>query len=452
MTAVATPQRQLRVAWLWNETLQGEKLLLEPEAVDVGDEGIFPLPENLVDDPTIPLLIPKGAGYTLSIDSRLGGDVWLNGQRTPVASLGTSVDLGPNDYGVVTLGPVAYFFQFVRGAAPGAPKDAIDYDIPLLMSLLLAALLAISVLVIAWLDWTWRGGDSRDPFELDSELITQFMVTPPPEDLFEQEFAPESGTETEDPGLRAREEASGTAHEDEEGRVGHEDADQEDTEIEGEVDQAIVAKVRNMGLLGALSGGEGNAIAAALDVPDISDILGGTGAAVTRAGRGSRGAGLRGLGMGGGGDGPGSLFGAGNLGTGIGAGMGSGVGRGMGGVGARGRKAKEVRIAVSRGRPRVSGYLSAEQINRVVRANQAAVRYCYEVEVQRQPNLRGRVEIRWRINLQGAVTSSGVASSTLRNARVEGCIVRQVRRWRFPRPDGGEVNVTYPFIFGVQGG
>jgi len=26
-----------------------------------------------------------------------------------------------------------------------------------------------------------------------------------------------------------------------------------------------------------------------------------------------------------------------------------------------------------------------------------------------------------------------------------------VRRWRFPEPDGGEVNVSYPFIFGVGG-
>jgi hypothetical protein len=29
-------------------------------------------------------------------------------------------------------------------------------------------------------------------------------------------------------------------------------------------------------------------------------------------------------------------------------------------------------------------------------------------------------------------------------------MVRQIRRWRFPEPDGGEVVVTYPFIFGVQ--
>jgi len=108
-------------------------------------------------------------------------------------------------------------------------------------------------------------------------------------------------------------------------------------------------------------------------------------------------------------------------------------------------------VSVTTAAPRVNGYLSAEQINRVVRANSAAIRYCYELEVQRQPSLRGRIEIQWRINLQGSVTTSRVASSTMHNTRVEGCVARQVRGWRFPQPDGGEVVVTYPFIFGVQG-
>ena len=52
----------------------------------------------------------------------------------------------------------------------------------------------------------------------------------------------------------------------------------------------------------------------------------------------------------------------------------------------------------------------------------------------------------------GKAVTARVARSTMNNSRVEGCIVRQVRRWRFPRPDGGEVSVQYPFIFGVQGG
>ena len=38
------------------------------------------------------------------------------------------------------------------------------------------------------------------------------------------------------------------------------------------------------------------------------------------------------------------------------------------------------------------------------------------------------------------------------NARVEGCIVRQLRTRRFDPSDGGEVDVVFPFLFGASGG
>ena len=449
-TAVTSSHRKLRVAFIWNEAIQEDVVLDQPEPVVLGGpKGTFPLPSDVPGlGASVPVLVPHGQGYALAPNAAFAGDVWLAGQRTPVSSFDGPVPLGPDDYGVVTVGGVAVFFQHVV-AALAPPRRSTRMDLALVASVLLAALVCGSCLIFGFLDSRRRL--ARDPFELDEDLVSRFMVTPPPEDLFET--TPESGTDMDDPGLRTRDDAGGKAHEDDEGRVGHEDSDRDSTEVEGEVTDRVAAKVRQMGLLGALDGGgEGNAIAAALDVPSISDILGGTGASATRAGRGSRGAGLRGLGMGGGGTGPGSLFGAGDVGAGIGAGTGMGLGMGQGGIGAMGRERSEVQISVMRGTPTVNGYLSPEQINRVVRANQAAVRYCYEVEVQRQPNLRGRVEIAWRINLQGSVTTARVASSSLRNPRVEGCIVRQVRRWRFPRPDGGEVSVQYPFIFGVQGG
>lgn len=440
--------RPLRVALVWNESVLAEELYDEPTAVKLGRDGLFELPEGVTGAEELEVFSASGNAFAFKPDPAIGGDVWLGGKRTPVSSLSGPTPIGPEDYGVLTVGPVAVFFQHVKGAkAP--PKAMARLDWSLIACVMLSLFLCGSFLAIGFLDWVWNGRGEIDPFELDEELVSRFLVTPPPEDLLED---PESGTETEDPGLRAREETGGERHEGDEGRVGHENAAREDTEIEGEVSDQVATKVRSMGLLGALAGDpESNPIAAALDIPNISDLLGGTGALATNVGRGSRGAGLRGTGMGGGGTGPGSLFGAGNVGTGIGSGMG-GTGMGSDGIGARGRKNTEVAISVTRGAPRVSGYLSAEQINRVVRANQAAVRYCYEVEVQRQPNLRGRVSIAWRINLQGAVTTSRVANSTLNNARVEGCIVRQVRRWRFPQPDGGEVSVEYPFIFGVQGG
>jgi hypothetical protein len=52
--------------------------------------------------------------------------------------------------------------------------------------------------------------------------------------------------------------------------------------------------------------------------------------------------------------------------------------------------------------------------------------------------------------LQGRVTTVRVAQSTLNNERVEGCMTRQIKRWQFPTPDGGSVDVTFPFL--MRGG
>jgi len=442
--AVAGTERHLRVAFIWNGTLQAEETLEEPRPVILGTgaDALYALPDTLPVE-TMTVLEPSGTGYRLKMDSQLGGDVWVQGERRDVRELGIDQQLGPDDYGVVTIGPVALFFQHVR-AAKKIPRVLMPIDPSVLASIGLSLFLHTALMILLFV--AAREFPVDNSLELPADLIAKFMVTPPPEDILEE--MRNSGTDMDDPGFQRDEDTGGKRHEGEEGRVGNENAEQEDTEIAGEITGEVAVKVRNMGVLGAL---QGDTTAAILDVPDLQDVLGGLGAVETIAGRGSGGSSLRGTGRGGGGDGTGSLFGAGGVGTGIGAGRG-GLGRGKGGIGVKGKKRGERIVSLRRGSPRVSGYLSAEQINRVVRANQAAIRYCYETEVQRQPNLRGRIAIQWRINLQGSVTTARVAQSTMRNARVEGCMVRQIRRWRFPHPDGGEVVVTYPFIFGIQGG
>jgi hypothetical protein len=442
----------LRVAMIWNGAILGEETLDVPRPVALGGAaGIFPLPDGVSAADEVVVLEPSGQGYKLCLSPSMGGYAWIDGERTRLRDVTDTgaLPLGPEDYGIVTVGPIAVFFQHVRAARRPARAPFL-FDGALLASLGLSIFLHTAFIVILLLARSEM--PDQNAFELPPELIRRFMVTPPPEDILEPEPERRSGTDTPDPGLRSSEDMGGKKQQGDEGRVGRKNAPQERTQIAGTTTDPIGVKVRTMGLLGVLNSPQGNALDGVLDsAPNLQNLLGGLGDANTIIGRGSGGFGLRGEGGGGGGTGPGALFGAGGMGTGVGVGRG-GRGRGAGGAGVPGRDRGEARVSVSTGAPRVNGYLSAEQINRVVRANQAAIRYCYENEVQRQPNLRGRIEIQWRINLQGAVTMARVDSSGMHSAGVEGCMVRQIRRWRFPEPDGGEVVVTYPFIFGVGGG
>lgn len=440
---------------VWNQTVMAEHILESPRAVVLGygADALFPLAEAQSARGDVTLLTPSGDSYSLLLPPDARGALWIAGQRYEVRDVlarSPSLTLGPDDYGVVSLGAASYFFQQVK-PGPKVRRAFTSLDGDAVQSFGLSLFVHVCLILLMLL--AQRELPMDKSLELPPDLISKFLVTPPPEELL-QEVRPDRG-KRDDGGVRAKDEGGGKKDKGDEGKVGKRDAKQKETQIEGENRGEVVQKVRGMGVLGALAGGD-SLRAALIDAPNVSNLLSGLGSTRNALGEGSGGRGLRGVGAGGGGNEPGALFGAGGLGTGIGAGKGGGAGRGTGGAGGRGaggdgKGRGEAKVELTPGTPQVSGYLSAEQINRVVRANQAALRYCYESEVQRQRGLKGKVIVQWRVDRGGLVPTARVASTTLNNSGVEGCIVRQVRKWHFPKPDGGEVSVMYPFIFGVGG-
>ena len=96
---------------------------------------------------------------------------------------------------------------------------------------------------------------------------------------------------------------------------------------------------------------------------------------------------------------------------------------------------------------KVQGQLSRAEISRVVNRSMPAIQGCYERALMQKPGLSGRVLFDWTVATSGAVSGARVRSSSLGDAGVEDCIMRIIRGWRFAAPDGGAVDVTYPFVF-----
>lgn len=98
----------------------------------------------------------------------------------------------------------------------------------------------------------------------------------------------------------------------------------------------------------------------------------------------------------------------------------------------------------------VTGFADKDLIAKVVRRHQNEIRFCYESELQKSPDLAGKVTMRWVISPSGAVAMSEVAETTLNDAAVERCMTDRIRRWVFPVPeDAGDTVVNFPFIFSV---
>jgi hypothetical protein len=63
------------------------------------------------------------------------------------------------------------------------------------------------------------------------------------------------------------------------------------------------------------------------------------------------------------------------------------------------------------------------------------------------PNVRGRVVVKFVIDRNGAVSTAQDAGSTLPDQDVINCVVRSFGNLSFPQPEGGIVTATYPFVF-----
>jgi hypothetical protein len=99
------------------------------------------------------------------------------------------------------------------------------------------------------------------------------------------------------------------------------------------------------------------------------------------------------------------------------------------------------------------GGLTAEEIDRVVKARAGVFRACYQKELNHTPGIGGKLVIHFKIGGDGVVqagNTSTAGGSTLRNDGVESCVKNNVNRLRFPAK-GGIANVNYPFVF-TQGG
>jgi TonB family protein len=92
------------------------------------------------------------------------------------------------------------------------------------------------------------------------------------------------------------------------------------------------------------------------------------------------------------------------------------------------------------------GTLDKEIVRRIIRQHLNEVKYCYELQLPRHPDLAGRITVQFSIAAEGKVTASLVQASSLNNAAVESCIVQATRRWEFPRRNAGLTIVSYPFV------
>jgi len=302
-------------------------------------------------------------------------------------------------------------------------------------------------------------GDDADALDRDQILAMQRLLNAQAEREREERPDPESLPSVFD----RKEGGTGTRADGEEGSMGSPTTretghkygvqgpkDNPDPHLAREAALRQAAQFGVIGLIAAMSGGDPNAPTAPWGREESSgqddesargNMFGDTIGDALGAG----GIGLTGLGEGGGGRGEGIGVGAfGGLGNGAGVGKGNGFGSGRGVL----NGGHQVRAPhIHEESTTVSGRLPPEVIQRIVRQNFGRFRLCYEHGMRSNPNLQGRVTVKFVIDRSGAVELTADGGSDLPDRDVVQCVVRSFGNLSFPPPEGGMVTVAYPIVF-----
>jgi len=441
-----------------------DTVLAEPKPITIGPHHgtTFTIPDMGL-PPAFAILRPGSRGYVLTLGTGMTGRVKLGGEELDVKEFlrGASTDSGaqgafratnvsPGDWGVIHLdgeGDHNFFFQFVKRDPPLPPSTWRDSELILPAFAFSLIFHAVLLAITFW----FKTGTNSFVFPGDRALIANYLINRP---VVAQEEEPQPGTED---GEEKIEPTSSAGDEGKSGGEGEKERQRAPDPDKGEPDELIPKSIRK----GLLTEKSERAMKKVLDRGGFDKRLGNALARMqgplNDGGPGGYGSGT-GTGVGDAKDGTGTLLRGGTGGSGGGGTAhgdvvtqraiktgGTRVAKGTPG----GRGVKEVSVKVKTGNPSGNlGGLTKEQIRKVVLTRRNGIRACYQRELQRSKGLAGKIIIKWKINAAGKVTTARTKSTTMRNNRVEDCIVRQVQRMTFPSPKGGTVAiVSFPFIF-----
>ncbi len=86
-------------------------------------------------------------------------------------------------------------------------------------------------------------------------------------------------------------------------------------------------------------------------------------------------------------------------------------------------------------------------VHRTVETYLGGLRYLYNRELRKNPDLEGKITISITIDPDGNVVEAKVKEATMDAPALEKAILARVRRWTFPPVSPKTITVTYPFVF-----
>jgi outer membrane biosynthesis protein TonB len=113
--------------------------------------------------------------------------------------------------------------------------------------------------------------------------------------------------------------------------------------------------------------------------------------------------------------------------------------------------ALSVGLPAATGHARSYGKVDAMVVRKQIQRDLPKINRCYESALRREPDLAGKVKVRFAIVRSGDVSAVQVLENTTGHQGVERCVARVLGDIQFPsRRSGKALSFTFPFVFARQ--
>lgn len=94
--------------------------------------------------------------------------------------------------------------------------------------------------------------------------------------------------------------------------------------------------------------------------------------------------------------------------------------------------------------------INMSEVESFVRSRSPEVKACYDVALNRNPQLGGTIMWSWTIGLSGKIVKPKVDKTTIRDKLFVNCLEQKIKGWTFPKPVNGAITISFPFRFVVR--
>lgn len=105
-------------------------------------------------------------------------------------------------------------------------------------------------------------------------------------------------------------------------------------------------------------------------------------------------------------------------------------------------------------RPRVvkpaSGRIDPKAANQIFGKFDGGMQRCYERALKRAPGLEGRMQLRLLVGRDGKVRRASTRGVSMNNPLVSTCMVQLAKKMQFPKPSGGDAEISKTYAFKPQ--